>query len=82
MCVNLQLETIMCELVKTIRDPDTLMQMMVLVKIIVSQTDRKCGMAIINTIEEHLLHRPGDVGREALNICEELQDNKKGKDHT
>ncbi len=59
MAVNKQLEDVLVDMLRSVRDADAILQMMVLVRAIAFQTERKCGMKAIAVIEEKFVHRGG-----------------------
>ena len=50
MVIHKHLELIITELIKHVRDSDTLIQLMILTRVIITETDKKCGMAALAAI--------------------------------
>lgn len=59
------LENLLCELIKILRDSDTLCQIIVLTKIILEQTNQKFGKNALKTISSNVAHKPGELGIQA-----------------
>lgn len=59
------LENLLCELIKVLRESDTLCQIIVLTKIILEQTNQKLGKNVLKAISSNLACKPGELGIQA-----------------
>lgn len=72
MVVQKHLQQIITELIKQVRDTDTLLQLVILTRVILGETNKKCGMTALAAIEDHLCHKVGIVGQQASALVDEL----------
>lgn len=57
-----QLESIICEQIKSVKDTDTLVKLMNLGRVMLEKSNYKVGRRAVETIGEYLAHRVGEVG--------------------